>query len=72
MKARSEEGSLRGLEPASASGGGRQAERRESQGAPLARLCEFPGLKSLKQVWSRSLWRKQAGEGWKPQGAPLA
>ena len=31
-----------GPEPAAASGGSRQAERRESQGA-LARLCEFPG-----------------------------
>ena len=29
-------------------GGNRQAERRKSQGVPLAaRLCEFPGLKSL-------------------------
>ena len=33
-----------GPEPAAASGGNRQAERRKSQGVPLAaRLCEFPG-----------------------------
>ena len=38
----------RGSEPAAASGGNRQAEHRKSQGVPLAaRLCEFPGLKSL-------------------------
>ena len=38
----------RGPEPAAASGGNRQAEHRKSQGVPLAaRLCEFPGLKSL-------------------------
>ena len=53
--ARSEEGS-RGPEPAAASGGNRQAERRKSQGATLAsRLCEFPGLKPL------------AGSGVEPQ-----
>ena len=33
-----------GPEPTAASGGNRQAERRKSQGVPLAaRLCEFPG-----------------------------
>ena len=33
-----------GPEPAAASDGNRQAERRKSQGVPLAaRLCEFPG-----------------------------
>ena len=40
-----------GPKPAAASGGNRQAERRESQGVPLAaRLCEFPGLWSPGRV----------------------
>ena len=54
----------RGSEPAAASGGNRQAEHRKSQGVPLAaRLCEFPGLKSLAGSGAGSGAAPQAG-GW--------
>ena len=44
-----------GLEPAAASGGNKQAERRKSQGVLLAaRLCEFPGRRNSASaiIWS--------------------
>ncbi len=40
-------------EPGAPSGRYSPAERRESQGVPhLARLCEFPGIMSLRRVWA--------------------
>ena len=54
-----------GPKPAAAGGRNRQAERRESQGAPfMVRLCEFPGLAPLSRFGTgarRAQWAKQAG-----------
>ena len=68
-----------GPEPAAPSGRNRQAERRKSQGAmPASRLCEFPGLMSLRRGFrgeapnvsiSRSDERKkQSGSEANPDG----